>query len=293
MKGTFSAFALLPGMLLLVGLHGADPANLYDVAPDLVAPVMEEAAAAPGRCVRAVTTGWEATAVHHAIYMPRDWQEGQSYPVLVEYPGNGGFQNDLGDVSDGSVEGAVLGYGLSGGSGYLWVCLPCIEPAADGGMQNARKWWGDVEATKRYARETVAEVCARYGGDPTQVILCGFSRGAIGTHFLGLHDDQISGLWQAFFCHSHFDGVRAWPYLQSDPASAKERLQRLNGRAVWISHELSIMATRDYLARAGVSVNATFVPLPFPNHSAAWVLRDLPERAQARAWLAKLRKPDQ
>jgi hypothetical protein len=29
----------------------------------------------------------------------------------------------------------------------------------------------------------------------------------------------------------------------------------------------------------------TFVPIPYPNHSAAWVLRDLPERARARTWL--------
>lgn len=290
MKITRDAFVGLFGIFLVVGSHGADPANLYDVAPDLVVPVMEEAAPAAGRRVRAVTSGWEATLVHHALYLPREWEAGQSYPVLVEYPGNGGFQNDLGDVSDGSVEGTVLGYGLSGGTGYVWVCLPCVERAADGRLQNARKWWGDVEATKRYAMETVAEVCKLYGGDPTQVILCGFSRGAIGTHFLGLHDDQISGLWQAFFCHSHFDGVRAWPYPQSDPASAKERLQRLDGRAVWISHELSITAARDYLARTGVPVNASFVPLPFPNHSAGWVLRDLPERAQAREWLAKLRR---
>jgi hypothetical protein len=29
----------------------------------------------------------------------------------------------------------------------------------------------------------------------------------------------------------------------------------------------------------------TLVPIPFANHSAAWVLRDIPERARAREWL--------
>jgi hypothetical protein len=291
MNVTRSAFVCLFGIFLIAAAHGTEPANLYDLAPDLTVPEMEEATPAPGLRTRAVTSGWERTMVYHALYLPRDWEAGQSYPVVVEYPGNGGFQNDLGDASDGSVEGAVLGYGLSGGVGYVWVCLPCIESASDGVLQNDWKWWGDVEATKRYTIETVTEVCKLYGGDEAQVILCGFSRGAIATHYIGLHDDKISKLWQGFFCHSHFDGVRAWPYPQSDSTSAKERLQRVNGRAIWISHELSTAATQDYLSRSGVSVNTTFVPIPFPNHSAGWLLRDLPERAQARGWLAKLRRP--
>jgi hypothetical protein len=27
--------------------------------------------------------------------------------------------------------------------------------------------------------------------------------------------------------------------------------------------------------------------MPFPNHTAAWVLRDLPERRRLRAWFAE------
>lgn len=289
MKYTLLVSAIFSGILSSVGALGADPTNLNDVAPDLAVPATVEAVPAPGLRVRSVTKGWEASAVYHALYLPRDWEAGRLYPVLVEYPGNGGYQNPLGDVSDGSVEGAVLGYGLSGGSGYLWVCLPCIDYDSEGGLQNDPKWWGDVATTNRYAIDTVAEVCARYGGDPAQIVLCGFSRGAIATHYLGLHDDKIAALWQAFFCHSHYDGVRVWPYPQSDADSAKERLKRLGLRPVWISQELTTTSTEDYLARSGMLVSATFVPLPFPNHSAGWVLRDLPERAQARAWLARLR----
>jgi hypothetical protein len=34
-----------------------------------------------------------------------------------------------------------------------------------------------------------------------------------------------------------------------------------------------------------VAGNFTFVPVPFRNHSDAWVLRDVPERRRLRAWL--------
>ena len=42
------------------------------------------------------------------------------------------------------------------------------------------------------------------------VILCGFSRGAIGVNYIGLHDDQIAALWAGFITHDHYDGVLEW-----------------------------------------------------------------------------------
>jgi len=77
----------------------------------------------------------------------------------------------------------------------------------------------------RYCVATVRDVCARYAGDPRHVVLCGFSRGAIGCHYLGLHDDQIAALWCGFLCHSQYDGVRRWPYPGSEPEPAIERLR--------------------------------------------------------------------
>jgi len=54
------------------------------------------------------------------------------------------------------------------------------------------------------------DICRHYGGDPENVLLCGFSRGAIAVSFIGLHDDEVSQLWSAFMTHDHFDGVRQW-----------------------------------------------------------------------------------
>ncbi len=195
--------SLLPGQ----GLKAELP-NLNLLTPDLTVPEVSRQEAAPGRRVEAVTKGWEETQIRHALYLPHDWQPGTKLPVIVEFAGNGGYRNKLGDVSDGTVAGSILGYGLSGGKGFIWLCLPFVELSANGTKQNCATWWGDISETKRYCIATVRDVCNRYSGDASRVILCGFSRGAIACNYVGLHDEEISQLWQAFFCHSHYDGVR-------------------------------------------------------------------------------------
>ena len=288
------------GLIATVGMIGAHamaasaatptPAwpDLSTVTPDLMVPEAHQIAPAPGtRCVQ-TTAGWEGATVHHTLYLPVDWVAGGKYPVLVEYAGNGGYRNAFGDVSEGTVEGCQLGYGISGGRGFIWVCLPFVDTAG-GKKQNAARWWGDIAESKRYCLATVRDICARYGGDAAAVVFCGFSRGAIAANFFGLHDDEIAGLWRAFICHSHYDGVsERWPYAGADRASALIRLRRLGDRPQFISHEGSTRATEDWLRTCGIAGRWTFVAIPFRNHSAAWVLRDLPERRQVRTWLARV-----
>lgn len=285
---------------LLPLLRAAEPPaksvwpDLATVPADLTVPTTQATPPAPG--VRSVqtTAGWANTAVHHTLYLPSDWAPGKKYPVLVEYAGNGPYRNAYGDVSDGTVEGCRLGYGISGGRGFLWVCLPFV--AVEGTAQrNATQWWGDIAATKRYCLTTVRDVCARWGGDERAVIFCGFSRGAIAANYLGLRDEEIASLWRAFICASHYDGVsERWPYPDADRASARERLQRLGTRPQFILQEGSTQATREWLRASGVAGKWTFFDLPFRNHSADWVLRDIPARREVRAWLAGVLagKPD-
>jgi hypothetical protein len=262
--------------------------NVFAITPDLTVPSVVSAASAAGKRVRTTTAGWEQTSVYHALYLPGDWEDGKKYPVIVEFPGNGGYQRNE-DTSHGTVEGCSLGYGLTQGRGVIWVCLPFVDTKY-GHKQNSTIWWGDVEETKRYCVATVRDVCARVGGDAKHVVLAGFSRGAIACNFIGLHDDEIASLWCGFFCHSHYDGVReGWPFPGADRASAMVRLQRLRGRPQWISQEKGgVVETEKYLRGTGVAGDFTFVPMPFDNHTDQWVLRDLPERTQAREWLRKV-----
>jgi hypothetical protein len=264
------------------------PRGVHAIVPDQQVPPVVSAEPDAGKRVRATTAGWEQTSVNHALYLPADWEAGKTVPVVVEYPGTGGYQrND--DTSHGTVEGCSLGYGLTEGRGAIWVCLPFVD-TQNGPKQNSTLWWGDVGETKRYCLATVREVCARFGGDAKRVVLAGFSRGAIACNFIGLHDDEIAALWRGFFCHSHYDGVReSWPYAGADRASALTRLQRLRGRPQWISQEGGGVAeTEKYLRGTGVEGDFTFVAMPFNNHTDRWVLRDIPERQQAREWLRRV-----
>ena len=272
--------------LLLAGITSARAqTNLNDLPADLTVPATVAQAPAAGARVSATTAGWEGTQVHHTLYLPTDWKPGTKLPVIVEYAGNGDYSNKLGDTSEGTVEGCMLGYGLSAGHGFIWVCVPFVE-IVDGQKRNARKWWGDVAETKKYCIATVKDVCAKFNGDASHVVLMGFSRGAIACNYIGLHDDEIAKLWCGFLCHSHYDGEFKHP--AADQPAWPERLKRLGGRPQFISQELGTKATEAVLAESGVKGSFTFVTLPFANHTARWTLCDLPIRKQARDWLQRI-----
>ena len=108
---------VIPIVMILVFLLAVQAENVNRVPPDLETPPMVEGVPAPGKRVRQVLPRYKGTDVHHALYLPTDWEEGKTFPVIVEYAGNGGYRNNLGDVSRGTVEGSNLGYGVSGGKG--------------------------------------------------------------------------------------------------------------------------------------------------------------------------------
>ncbi|NJN84976.1 MAG: hypothetical protein HC802_23605 [Caldilineaceae bacterium] len=245
------------------------------MTPDLTTPPATNSAPAPALRVRQTIDDYAGSDVYHLLYLPTNWEVGKTFPVIVEYAGN------QYKTCPGTVEGSNLGYGISGGVGAIWVCMPYVNIEK---MENQLTWWGDVDATVDYCQKTVHHICATMGGDRENVFLAGFSRGAIACNFIGLHDDAIASLWRGFICHSHYDGVKEWPYPGSDRAAAAERLRRLGSRPQFISHESSVEATRSYLMDASPDGNFTFLSLPFPEHTDAWVLQERPEREMLRDW---------
>jgi hypothetical protein len=271
-----------------VKTYGQVLPDLSSVRSVMKVPALSFGKPKAGARVKQTTQGWENTNVYHVLYLPRDWKPGKKYPVIVEFAGNGNYRNKYGDVSNGSVEGSSLGYGLSKGKEFIWICMPFIDVKASSKV-NAITWWGDVEETKKYIYTTLDMLGKTYGADLSCTVLAGFSRGSIACNYMGLNDDQIAQVWKAFFCHSHYDGVNEkWPYPFADRKSALQRLQRLKEKPQWISQEGSTKSIREYLDSTGIKGDFTFQDIPYRNHSDTWLLKNTAESKAARLWLRKV-----
>ncbi len=251
-----------------------------------------------GRRVAVTSPEYKGTRVAHTVYLPTGWsQTGDSLPVIFEYTGN----YFAASGSTGQPEDAGLGYGLSQGK-YIWVSLPYISAQ---GSENATTWWGDELATVRYAKLNVPRIIEQYNANKDAVILCGFSRGAIGVNYLGLYDDEIAKLWTAFISHDHFDGVRAWrgtdwgAPLQAYRARASSRLRRVQGRPYlvcqpgeqygtkeWVD---AVLEQTDNFTYLNVDTRAIFGSFPHPlaksSHTDRWPLLPSKSREVALKWL--------
>jgi len=270
-------------------------------AADLTLPPLTDQGPQPGKRAAVTPTEYAGTKVHHLIALPDDWTpdwqaKGKRWPVIAEYTGN--YFPTSG--STGEVEGASLGYGIARGRA-IWVVLPYV---AKDRQKNERTWWGDIDATVGYAKAHLPRICAVFGGDPKKVVLCGFSRGAIGVSFLGLHDDEVARLWCGLWAHDHFDGMLEWKgHAWGSPLAryreeATVRLRRLGGRPLLATQAGA--ETKKFIASVAPT-NVEFLNVDmaahfggFPNdfvkhpHNDRWPLRDGPATEAARAWFTRV-----
>ncbi len=265
----------------------AEMPDISSVPTDLVVPPLSEGIPRPGKRVRV----GNPNEVNHILYLPPEWDPSQRWPLLVEYAGNGGYRNRFMDESHGRPEDSCLGFGLSGGHGAIWLCLPYLSQDAS---KNRTTWWGDppnhdASPTVEYCIRTVQDVCKQYSGNQERVVLVGFSRGAIATFFIGLHNDQIAPLWRGFFAYSHFDGPRRWPYPGSDETSAAKRFTLLKGRPLFVcGEESNAEETQRWMeSRYGTAAlqGVIFRSTGYRNHNDKWILRPSKTRDEARIWL--------
>jgi hypothetical protein len=293
---------LRDGALIAPGDTGpADPAlhtsrnDVHVTLHDVFMPPLTTGAPAPGRWVRQTLPEYAGTAAYHCVYLPADWQPGRRFPVLAGFPGNGPYRNRYGDRSGGLPEDNPMGVGVSGGRGFIVLGLGYLDTRQN--LQPTGNWWGDVPATLAYTQAAVRFVCGTYGGDPQAIVLFGFSRSAIGASFLGLHDDTIAPLWRAFLCYdgweSQADMARDWyrhgrSSFGYDPADfggtgVARRFARLAGRPLFILGGRGAVEALNEPHRFPVRLLAK----PHRNHHTSWALRDTPERAAIRDWLAR------
>jgi hypothetical protein len=278
-------------LLTLANFAHADPAIDQE---EVTLPTVTREKPAPGKRVLITTLSYQGTQVHHTLYLPPHWKPGKKqYPLIVEFSGN--HAPDLG--STGRVEDSALGFGLTAGHA-VWLNLPFISSDQ---KSNQATWWGSEEATIAYAKETVPQIIADYGINSDQVILCGFSRGAIAVNYIGLHDDEIASLWSAFVTHDHYDGIREWrgttwgSPLADYQKSAAQRRARLKNRPVLIcqnggTNEIQkIVGTPTNITYLDIDTRAIFKTFPNPiaihPHTDRWLLKPSPQRTRAWAWM--------
>ncbi|MDI9396552.1 MAG: hypothetical protein QM531_01990 [Candidatus Pacebacteria bacterium] len=290
------------------------PPDVLTIPADLENPVLADGKPAPGKAVLQSLPRYAGTEVTHALYLPTDWSPNKRFPVLVEYLGNTARVRDY----------RGIGYGLTGGKGFIWVVLPFVS---SDGKKDEAWWWGDVAATVAYAKEAVPAICKQWGGNPAKVILIGSSRGAIACNYIGLHDDQIAKLWQAIIPVSHYDdGHIPWDMTPEEQHHASERLRRLGNTPQLIAGEhcsvpqlgsdkpllekikekkltsfiaakgelglkpiTEVEGTRKFIASNFPQGNFTILDLPWVNHNASKaLLRDTPERKKIRQWIQEM-----
>lgn len=210
------------------------------------------------------------------LWLPRDWKPGASYPVIVEYPGNIFFT--AGCYSTGRPAQCVIGYGMTRGTGAIWISLPFVDANAC----IAEHSWGDPDATANFCVRAVEDVCARFGGDRTRLVLTGFSRGAIACGYIGLRNDRIAGLWRGLHCCQHYDGD-GWN--GSTPEGALERARRFRGVGVFHTDN-SAAKVRPFVDTLGVP--ATIVSSGLGAHSCAMFLDERESTRRLRDWFAAL-----
>ena len=247
------------------------PAGRIDV------PVVENSAPAPGKRVRYRLPGDEATGIYSVLNLPNDWQPGKKYPVIVEYPGNIFYTPAC--YSTGLPEQCVIGYGMTKGKGAICLGMPFVDRATGKVVENG---WGNADETADYAMRMVAEVCAKFGGDRENVVLTGFSRGAIACGYIGLRDDRIAALWKGFHACQHYDGD-GWN--GATLPGAIERAARFQGKAVFQTDNsqdqfqpvMDVMKTKVTWAQSGLDT-----------HSTAMFLDDRPSTQQLRDWFWQL-----
>jgi hypothetical protein len=244
-------------------------------------PNVEDAPPAPNKRVRYRLPSDENSRIYGVLNLPEDWTPGKRYPVIVEYPGNIFFGSLC--YSTGMPDQCVIGYGMTKGKGAICLGLPFIDRAAG---EIAENGWGNADDTADYAMRMVAEVGAKFGGDRQNVVLTGFSRGAIACGYIGLRNDDIAALWKGFHACQHYDGAN---WNGSTMPGALERAARFQGKAVFQTDnpQAKFQPVMDVM-----KAQVTWTQSGLRFHSTAMFLDDRPSTQQLREWFWQLVAPD-
>lgn len=249
---------------LVHGIHvsGTAPAETRSHFKRILVPDIERGEPMAGKRVYQKLPGWEKTGIEHVLTLPKEWQRGAKYPLIVEYTGNVFYFKWC--HSTGFTDQGTMAYGLARGERFILLNLPFV---ATDGQQEEPNGWGSIEKTEDYCLQALKFVSENYGADMSQVFYTGFSRGEIAMNYLALRDDQIAPVWRGFIgADPAVPSAKKWlgtPGWHNCADGWDERGARLLGRPFFNKH-----------------------PSYGPVHVDVEYLEDSPSTVAARAWLS-------
>jgi hypothetical protein len=230
-----------------------------------------------GKRVKMSISGYNA-AIYYTLTLPLNYKAGTAYSVIFECPGNvyGNFSGLPDDI--------VLGYGLSLGLDFILVQAPFVNTAK---TAITTTWWSGGNATDDPTPtiETWTAILdyieATY--NVRNVILTGFSRGAIACCYVGCYNDTIATRWDGFIADAHFDGQ------VFTVAGASTRLARINNKKTLFFVGSDDSAKANTVAgKAAVDAlgfPTTYIEKPSLGHDPTWILLNDSYAVSARTWI--------
>lgn len=213
--------------------------------------------------------------VYYLIYLPYNYEDTRKFPIIFESPANPY------NPTCGLPEDIYMGYGITQGYDYIWVCAPIVDTED----KIIGSYWGkDPLSTVQCWISIIRDVKSKYRIDDSNIVLCGFSRGAISCCYIGNYTEEISKIWSSYFCHAHFDGC-----CQSVLGSSSERINRIGNRKVLITvgenDYAKICSQRSYEKLLKSEINVNYIEIPGVDHSPNWILDETESTNKAREWL--------
>lgn len=268
--------------LEVTGLRASGTASPWQPPPGrLLVPEPTEGPPQPGRRVWFRLPG-ETGDVYGTLYLPADWSEERRFPVIAEFPGNLFFDARK-CWSTGRPEQCVIGYGITRGRGAIWLSLPFVDRAA-GTIAESGFGSNDGDDTAEYTVHAIDAICRQWNGERNNVVLCGFSRGAIACGYIGLRNDRIAPLWRAFVACQHYDGS-GW--RQSTMEGAVARAGRFRGCAI-VQIDNDPRKYAPVVRATPRDVRWTWERSGLGSHATAMFLDDRPMMQRLREWYRHL-----
>jgi hypothetical protein len=164
---------------------------------------------------------------------------------------------------------------MTRGEGAICLGLPFIDRKTG---SIAESGWGNADDTAEYAIRMVEEVCTKFHGDRPNVVLTGFSRGAIACGYIGLRNDRIAALWKGFHACQHYDRD-GWNGATMD--GALQRARRFTGKAVF---QTDNSEEKPQTVMDAMHTGVIFVRSGLGAHACAMFLDSRPSTQQLRQW---------